>query len=96
MTSFAIYAKKPGTVTVTATPYDGTNNLEPVTFKVTVEKNNDIQEVDYVAEARAGILHGQKYLKNEGSSYAFGDEWTLFTLLRSGAAVDQAAQDGYY
>ncbi|MDO4289000.1 MAG: Ig-like domain-containing protein [Eubacterium sp.] len=82
-----------GTVQVTGTPVDDTNNLDPITFTVTVEGDGSGMP-DVSGDVDKGIGLAQNYLKAD--SYSYGDEWTLFALVRSGYALDEATIEAYY
>lgn len=93
--AYKISGVKEGTVTVTGTPVDTTNSVAPITFTVTVtEGSGDPVDVDKLVSD--GIRGAQKYLKaNEPDTYAFGYEWTIFSLLRSGETIAQSNIERY-
>ena len=99
ITSHVIRAIKPGTVTVTGTPYDTTGNCNDISFTVKVTSAEGEVTADYLQMAKDGIAHGHKYLKNRvetNEKIGYGDEWEIFAALRSGATLDQAKLDAYY
>lgn len=85
-----------GTVTVTGTPVDTTGNAAPVTFTVTVTEGATEIPADVERLVADGISGAQTYLKaNEPDPYAYGYEWNIFSLLRSGASISQSQLDAY-
>ncbi|MEG0378675.1 MAG: prenyltransferase/squalene oxidase repeat-containing protein, partial [Eubacterium sp.] len=86
-----------GTVTVTGTPWDTTAGAQPIRFTVTVKGSGSVEPVDYGKMAKDALKHGQKYLENESiSKKEYGDEWSIFSTLRSGGTIDQKELDAYY
>ena len=83
----------PGTVKVTGTPVDDTNGLEPVTLTVTVESDGSGMP-DVSGDVARGIEIAQNYISTD--SYTYGDEWDLFSLVRSGYTLDNSVVDAYY
>lgn len=97
-TTHSLYAKKAGTVTVTGTPMDTTASTEPLVFTVTVTEG-DINEGgnNFSSETNDGIYHGLQYLVGENATrHQYGDEWTIFSILRSGGTIPQDQQQAYY
>ena len=96
MTAFSMVAKKAGTVQVTGTPYDTTGGAQPVTFTVNVTKDENIEVIDYLAEAKDALKHGLIALEQDAQQLEYGSEWTVFSTLRAGGHIDQAILDDYY
>ena len=89
-------AKKAGKVTVTGTPLDTTGGAEAVTFTVTVNEEGTGETIDYAKMAKDDLIHGQQYLEGDSiSKNAYGDEWSIFTTLRSGGTIAQEDKDAY-
>ena len=89
-------ALNPGTVTVTGTPIDNTNNPEPVTFKVTVTENSEKPTIDIDKYVTENKLHGRKYMKEQlEGNYFFEAEWAIFSVLRSGGQLDERDLNDY-
>lgn len=95
-TVHTLNALNPGTVTVTGTPIDNTNNPEPVTFKVTVTENSEKPTIDIDKYVTENKLHGQKYMKEQlEGNYFFEAEWAIFSVLRSGGQLDERDLNDY-
>ena len=95
-TIHTIRALKAGVVTVTGTPYDETANCKPIQFTVNVLKDGVIpDDTDYLSLAKNDIEHGTAYLSRQAME-KYGDEWNLFTVLRSGKEVSQETLNKYY
>ena len=93
-TNHTITPLKEGTVTVTGTPWDTTGGAQPVSFTVTV--TGQAVEVDVDALAKAGIESGQSYLSGEAiGKNAYGNEWNIFALARSGVTVSEENIQAY-
>ena len=95
-TQYELKALKPGTVTVTGTPVDTSENAQPVTFTVTVtgdESNIPVFDIPkFIAEGKEAAT---KYLL-EKTTYTFGQEWNIYALLRDGQELPQEKLDSYY
>lgn len=81
-----------GTVTVTGTPLDNTAGCKPVVFTVTAVGSGETETIDYLAMAKKDIAHGLKYL-SEQPQEVYGNEWTIFTNLRSGGNSSAATNN---
>lgn len=78
-----------GTVVVTGTPLDQTNHLESVTFTVIVGEGEGEAPADNDQLTEDGIRSAQNYLlENIGDGYVYGNEWEVFSLIRSGKSVE--------
>ena len=86
-------ALQPGTVTVTAKSNDTTHDAQ-VQFTVTVTEGTG-PSVDYVQMAKDDIAHGVTYLQNNTTAYVYGNEWPMFSILRSGNALPSNAKADY-
>lgn len=99
ITTHTMYAKSEGTVTVTGTPLDNTANAKPIVFTVTVTVTTDQQSGNdnLLEQTNAGIAHGLAYLTSDHATRnQYGDEWTIFSILRSGGTIPQNELDAYY
>lgn len=96
-TTHTLSALEQGTVTVTGTPLDDTQGAKPIQFTVTVTQPGAVEDLDFDRYVTDNISHALSYLdaQMEGS-YAYGAEWSLFTLLRAGASLSQSDLDHYY
>ena len=93
----ALTAKKAGTVTVTGTPFDTTGGAQPITFTVTVNPSGGGESIDYAKMAKEDLKHGRQYLESDGiEKSAYGDEWSIFTTLRSGGTIAESDLEAYY
>ena len=95
-TTHTLSALQPGTVTVSGTPLDETNSLEPITFTVTVTESQESVELDFDRYVTQNIQHAQEYLEGtlEGN-YIYGAEWSIFAILRSGGTLRQTDLNDY-
>ena len=87
-------AYKEGSVTVTGTPVDDTAGCAPIIFTVTVNGTETDEPVDYMPVVKDGIQHGLNYLKDTSHS-KYGDEWNIFTILRSGGEISEEDRAAY-
>ena len=94
-TKHYIKALKAGEVTVTGVPYDTTAGCKPVQFTIQVTKDGAAQIEDYTQLVKDDIAHGVKYLQTQ-SMEKYGDEWNIFTVLRTGGSISQEKLDIYY
>ena len=88
---------KPGTVTITGTPVDDTNKVEPVTIKITVG-DPDEGKPDVPALTKQGIDTAIQAIraKHEGTGYVYNDEWDVYGLIRAGETLTEEEKAGYY
>ena len=95
-TEFEVKALRPGTVTVTGTPVDTSGNAKPVTLTIQVTDDGapvvgfDIPQ--FIAEGKETAA---AYLESH-NTYSFGEEWTIYTLLRDGRTLPQEQLNQYY
>lgn len=93
---YYIEALSEGTVTVTGTPVDNTNDIEPIKFTITVNPG-EVVDVDIDSLVKKGIDNSLKFIEdNYKDGYSYGDEWFIYALLRSGKTIDQEKLDSYY
>ena len=79
---------------MTGTPIDTTNSVAPVTFTVTV--TGDAPTVDTDKLVADGIRGAQNYITENGlGDLAYGFEWSVFSMMRSGGTVPQSGIDAY-
>ena len=96
ITDYYVTALSEGTVTVTGTPADKTNNVSPITFKITV-KPGDAKPVDISDLMLKGTNGAINYInENYKNGYSYGNEWVVFDLLRAGESISQDKLDAYY
>ena len=86
-----------GTVNVTGTPIDTTSGAEPISFTVTVAEGKPEEAADNVKIVKDGIKLAQDYLQKNNASreFAFGDEWLVLALERSGSTIAPEKLEGY-
>ena len=94
-TQHVIRALKKGRVTVTGGPFDETGSCKQVSFDVVVTKDGEVPQGDALAMAKEDIAHGVQYLQGK-SLEKYKDEWNIFSILRSGATIEQGKLDKYY
>lgn len=94
-TQHVINALKTGKVTVTGVPFDETGSCKQVSFDVVVTKDGEVPQGDALAMAKEDIAHGVQYLQGK-SLEKYKDEWNIFSILRSGATIEQGKLDKYY
>lgn len=94
-TQHVINALKTGKVTVTGVPFDETESCKPVSFDVVVTKDGEMPQGDALSMAKEDIAHGVQYLQGQ-SLENYGKEWNIFSILRSGATIEQGKLDKYY
>lgn len=95
--TFKLTGVSEGTVTVTGTPVDQTNQVAPVTFTVVVESGAAETPVDSEKLAQDAIEKAKENLLNLNTEkdYVYGDEWDIFALIRSGASIPEENMEGY-
>lgn len=94
-TQHVIRALKKGRVTVTGVPFDETGSCKQVSFDVVVTKDGEVPQGDALAMAKEDIAYGVQYLQGK-SLEKYKDEWNIFSILRSGATIEQGKLDKYY
>lgn len=93
-TTHRLVALSKGKVKAVGTPVDKTGGATPITLEITVKEADNSSPTDYIKLAQNLLEHGKSIL--EGKSHSkYGDEWTLFTLSRSGANITKSNKDAY-
>ncbi len=97
ITSHSLYVKNLGTVTVTATPFNQTGGASPITFTVKVVERKIEQDSPAIEEMPSYAKHGLSLLiSDQVTRNQYGDEWTIFPLLRSGVSPSETEKADYY
>ncbi len=95
-TKYEVRALRPGTVVATGTPVDTSGGAKPVVLTITVNGNGEpVVGFDIPKFIETGKQAATDYL-NANNSYSFGEEWTIFTLLRAGVSLPQDQLQRYY
>lgn len=93
---FEVKALRPGTVVATGTPVDTTGNAAPVKLTITVTGDGSpVQGFDIPKFIEEGKTTAGAYLESH-NTYSFGEEWTIYTLLRDGRTLPQEQLNQYY
>lgn len=94
---YYIYAEGTGTVTATGTPVDTTAGAKPVTVTITVTKGT-APKVDTEKLIRSGVKKATEAYWNQyqGRSFAHGDEWLIYAMVRSGKTLTESQITAYY
>ena len=96
-TDYYIEGLKPGVVTATGTPLDKTNNVEPVVLTIKVEAGEEVDtNTDKLAETGRNAAGSAIKEMHADKPYAFGDEWDVYSLTRSGAGLTDKEKNDYY
>lgn len=94
---YYIYAEAVGTVIATGTPVDTTAGAKPVTVTITVTQGNapkvDTAKLIYTGVKNAAQVYWSQY---QEYSYAYGDEWLIYTMVRSGKTLTEKQTEAYY
>ena len=93
-TTHRLVALSKGKVKAVGTPIDTTGGATPITLEIVVKEADSSSAPDYVKLAKDLLEHGKTNLLNKSHS-KYGDEWTLFTLARSGADISKSDKDAY-
>lgn len=93
-TTHRLIALSKGKVKAVGTPIDTTGGATPITLEIVVKEADSSSAPDYVKLAKDLLEHGKTNLLNKSHS-KYGDEWTLFTLARSGADISKSDKDAY-
>ncbi len=89
---------KEGTVTVTGTPIDKTNKVEPIKFTVTVS-GGETPQVDIDALINKGLQGAKEQFasKYPEENYQYNNnDWIVYARLRAGETISQEKLDAYY
>lgn len=94
---YYIYAEGIGTVTATGTPVDTTAGAKPVTVTITVTEGNT-PKVDTSKLIHDGVKTAAQTYWNQyqGCTYVYGDEWLIYTMVRSGKRLTEEQTKAYY
>ncbi len=93
---YVLKGLKPGTVQVTGTPVDTSGGAKPVTFTVTVSGDeSNIQAFDIPQFVAQGKQTAVQHLM-EKNDYTFGQEWSIYALLRDDQKLPQEQLEKYY
>lgn len=94
---YYIYADGVGTVTATGTPVDTTAGASPVTITVTVTEGT-AAKIDTAKLIHDGVKTAAQAYWNQyqGYSYAYGDEWLIYAMVRSGKTLTEKQTEAYY
>lgn len=93
-TTHRLVALSKGKVKAVGTPIDTTGGATPITLEIIVKESDSSNTTDYVNLAKDLLEHGKACLQNKSHS-KYGDEWTLFTLARSGADISNSDKEAY-
>lgn len=93
-TTHRLVALSKGKVKAVGTPIDTTGGATPITLEIIVKESDISNTTDYVNLAKDLLEHGKASLQNKSHS-KYGDEWTLFTLARSGADISNSDKEAY-
>lgn len=95
-TKFEVQGLRAGTVTAIGTPVDTTGGAKPVKITITVTGDgSSVPEFDIPAFIEKGKQSASNYLK-EHTTFAFGQEWAIYTLLRDGHNLPKDELERYY
>ena len=93
---FEVKGLKPGTVVATGTPVDSTGGAKPVEITITVNGDgSEIKGFDIPEFIKNGKTTASNYLK-DNNTFKFGEEWSIYALLRDGQTLPQQRLDDYY
>lgn len=93
-TTHRLVALSKGKVKAVGTPIDTTGGATHITLEIIVKESDSSNTTDYVNLAKDLLEHGKASLQNKSHS-KYGDEWTLFTLARSGADISNSDKEAY-
>ena len=95
---YYVQSLKEGTVTVTGTPIDKTNKVEPIKFTVTVS-GGETPQVDIDALVNKGLQGAKEHFasKYPEENYQYNNnDWIVYARLRAGETISQEKLDAYY
>ena len=95
---YYVQSLKEGTVTVTGTPIDKTNKVEPIKFTVTVS-GGETPQVDIDALINKGLQGAKEQFasKYPEENYQYNNnDWIVYARLRAGETISQEKLDAYY
>lgn len=93
--AYTLTGVKEGNVKAIGTPIDQTNGAKPIVLNITVTEGEAAEDIHELM--KKGINSAKNYLQflQGDKKYTYGDEWTLFSLVRSGERVSQDKMDAY-
>lgn len=95
-TKFEVKGLRPGTVVATGTPVDTTGGAKPVKITITVKGDGStVNAFDIPKFIETGKKAAENYLTAH-NTFSFGEEWSIYTMLRGGQKLPQQQLDNYY
>lgn len=95
-TKFEVRGLRPGTVVATGTPVDTTGGAKPVKITITVKGDGStVNTFDIPKFIENGKKTAGDYLTAH-NTFTFGEEWSIYALLRAGQTLPQQKLDDYY
>ena len=95
-TTHTIRAIKPGTVTVTGTPYDQTNQVEPITFTVTVSGKPADNSIIDLAALNQWANEAITQITKQYTVQASTDPWVISELSKLDQSITKEQQDAIF
>lgn len=95
---YYVQSLKEGTVTVTGTPIDKTNKVEPIKFIITVS-GGETPQVNVEALVKKGLQGAKEHLLSRypEENYQYNkNDWIVYARLRAGESISQEKLDAYY
>ncbi len=93
---FEVKALRPGTVVAIGTPVDQSGHAEPVKLTITVTGDGSpVVGFDIPKFIEEGKTTAAAYLE-ANNTYRFGEEWTIYAMLRDGRTLPQEQLNQYY
>ena len=95
---YYVQSLKEGTVTVTGTPIDKTNKVEPIKFTITVS-GGETPQVDIDALIQKGLQGAKEHFASRypEENYQYNNnDWIVYARLRAGETISQEKLDAYY
>lgn len=95
---YYVQSLKEGTVTVTGTPIDKTNKVEPIKFTITVS-GGETPQVNVEALVKKGLQGAKEHLLSRypEENYQYNkNDWIVYARLRAGELISQEKLDAYY
>lgn len=95
---YYVQSLKEGTVTVTGTPIDKTNKVEPIKLTITVS-GGETPQVDVEALVKKGLQGAKEHLVSRypEENYQYNkNDWIVYARLRGGETISQDKLDAYY
>lgn len=95
---YYVQSLKEGTVTVTGTPIDKTNKVEPIKFTITVS-GGETPQVDIEALVKKGLQGAKEHFASRypEENYQYNNnDWIVYARLRAGEKISQEKLDAYH